>query len=74
MKFASSSKRHNFPILTQSSFLAARNSHPPKICKSTPCSRFTKRHFVRDKNTQKLEYTYKIQLVFLSLNMDSLFK
>ena len=36
LKFASSSKRHNFPILTQSSFLAARNSHPPKICKSTP--------------------------------------
>ena len=37
-------------------------------------SRFTKRHFVRDKNPQQLEYTYIIQILFLSLNMDSLFK
>ena len=37
-------------------------------------TRFTKRHFVRHKNTQKLEEAYIIQFLFLSLNMESVFK
>ena len=37
-------------------------------------ARFTKRHFVRHKNTQKLEEAYIIQFLFLSLNMESVFK
>ena len=35
---------------------------------------FTKRHFVGDKNTQQLDGTYKIQFLFLNMNMDLLFK
>ena len=37
-------------------------------------TRFTKRHFVRHKNTQKLEEAYIIQFLLLSLNMGSDFK
>ena len=37
-------------------------------------TRFTKRHFVRHKNPQKLEEAYIIQFLLLSLNMDSVFK
>ena len=37
-------------------------------------SRFTKRHFVWHKNTQKLEEAYLIQFLLLSLNMNSVFK
>ena len=37
-------------------------------------SRFTKWHFVRHKNPQKLGDTYIIPFLFLSLNLDSVFK
>ena len=35
---------------------------------------FTKRHFVRHKNPQKLDDTHIIPFLFLSLNLDSVFK
>ena len=37
-------------------------------------ARFTKWHFVRHKNPQKLGDTYIIPFIFLSLNLDSVFK
>ena len=37
-------------------------------------TRFTKRRFVPEKNTQKLEDAYIILFLFLNLNMDLLFK
>ena len=36
--------------------------------------RFTKETFVREKNTQKLETAYLIQLLSLNMNMDLLFE
>ena len=37
-------------------------------------SRFTKRHFVGHKNPQKLDDTHMIPFLFLSLNLESVFK
>ena len=37
-------------------------------------ARFKKRHFVRHKNPQKLDDTYIIPFLFLSLNPESVFK
>ena len=45
-----------------------------QIQKNGFSTRFTKRHFVRHKNTQKLEEAYLIQFLLLSLNLDSVFK